>query len=408
MNKLGVSGRITGAVFLAAAIALGAGNVRAQEKPAPQVVQKVPASPAAAEGAGKTDPQAKTGAANKNAKELELNARQIALGGALKSVHLWEQYKSRFVTAQGRVIDSANGMISHSEGQGYGMLLAVAANDRDAFDRIWNWTRGNLMVRDDQLIAWRWEPGQRPPVTDMNNATDGDILVSWALTEAAELWAELSYRVAARRIAVEIGRKTVLFKQQPGSLILPAVAGFSAEERRDGPVINLSYYVFPALARLSIVAPEYDWSGLSQAGLDIARQARFGASQLPTEWISVREGKAKPAAGFPAQFSYNAIRIPLYMAWAGIGDWVHYEPYFNWGVNGKSAPAIIDVHSNRIVGIFRDPGFAAIGQLLSCLPEKGKISRSFLNAQPAQNYYPATLHIMAVVAVEMRYPSCVR
>ncbi len=290
-----------------------------------------------------------------------------------------------------------------------GMLLAVAANDRDSFDRMWNWTRANLMVRDDQLIAWRWEPGQRPPVADMNNATDGDILVSWALTEAAELWAELSYRVAARRIAVEVGRKTILFKQKPGSLILPAVAGFSAEERSDGPVINLSYYVFPAFARLALVAPEYDWSGLSQAGLDIARQARFGKSQLPTEWISIRDGKVKPATGFPAHFSYNAIRIPLYMAWAGIGDWVHYEPFFNWGVKPKSTTlAIVDVHTNKNVEGFREPGFTAIGHLLSCLPENGNVSRSFLQFQPNQNYYPATLHIMAVVALEMRYPSCVR
>ena len=45
----------------------------------------------------------------------------------------------------------------------------------------------------------------------MNNATDGDILVAWALTEAAEFWAELSYRVAARRIATEVGRKTIIF-----------------------------------------------------------------------------------------------------------------------------------------------------------------------------------------------------
>ncbi len=372
------------------------GVVHAQQKPV-------------AQPAAKAEPKTKAEAKKSDAKELELNARQIPLGGALKSVHLWEQYKARFVTAQGRVIDSANGMISHSEGQGYGMLLAVAANDRDSFDRMWNWTRANLMVRDDQLIAWRWEPGQRPPVADMNNATDGDILVSWALTEAAELWAELSYRVAARRIAVEVGRKTILFKQKPGSLILPAVAGFSAEERSDGPVINLSYYVFPAFARLPLVAPEYDWSGLSQAGLDIARQARFGKSQLPTEWISIRDGKVKPATGFPAHFSYNAIRIPLYMAWAGIGDWVHYEPFFNWGVKPKSTTlAIVDVHTNKNVEGFRDPGFAAVGHLLSCLPENGKVSRSFLQFQPNQNYYPATLHIMAVVALEMRYPSCVR
>ena len=118
-----------------------------------------------------------------------LDATPMALGGTLNA-QLWMNYRSRFVSDNGRVVDTANNMISHSEGQGYGMLLAVAARDRAGFERIWNWTRANLMVRDDQLIAWRWEPNARPAVADMNNATDGDILVAWALAEAAEQWSE--------------------------------------------------------------------------------------------------------------------------------------------------------------------------------------------------------------------------
>ncbi|MEQ4600202.1 MAG: glycosyl hydrolase family 8, partial [Methylobacteriaceae bacterium] len=87
----------------------------------------------------------------------------------------WRAYRSRFITEQGRIVDTANGLISHSEGQGYGMLLAVAAGDRPTFERIWGWTRANLMVRSDELLAWRWAPDHRPAVSDMNNATDGDI-----------------------------------------------------------------------------------------------------------------------------------------------------------------------------------------------------------------------------------------
>nr|WP_301540442.1 glycosyl hydrolase family 8 [Proteus mirabilis] len=37
----------------------------------------------------------------------------------------WQQFKARYITPEGRVIDSANQNISHSEGQGYGMLMAV-------------------------------------------------------------------------------------------------------------------------------------------------------------------------------------------------------------------------------------------------------------------------------------------
>ena len=74
------------------------------------------------------------------------------IAGVLAQNPIWKSYRSRFVTEAGRVVDTANSQISHSEGQGYGMLLAVAAMDRDAFDRIWGWTRANLMVRDDELV----------------------------------------------------------------------------------------------------------------------------------------------------------------------------------------------------------------------------------------------------------------
>ncbi|MEQ5261408.1 glycosyl hydrolase family 8, partial [Morganella morganii] len=33
----------------------------------------------------------------------------------------WQQFKERYIKDDGRVIDSANNNISHSEGQGYGM-----------------------------------------------------------------------------------------------------------------------------------------------------------------------------------------------------------------------------------------------------------------------------------------------
>lgn len=339
-------------------------------------------------------------------KELALNARDIPLGASLKSPRFWQDYKARFVTTQGRVIDTGNGMISHSEGQGYAMLFAVAANDRETFDRIWGWTRANLMVRDDQLMAWRWEPGQRPAVADMNNATDGDILVAWALTEAAELWAELSYRVAARRIAVEIGRKTVLFKSPMGSLLMPAVSGFSAQERTDGPVINLSYYIFPAFPRLKIVAPEYDWSGIVQTGLDLVKASSGG--KLPSDWMSVREKQVAPADGFPPHFSYNAIRIPLYLAWAGIGDREHYREFQNWAKRRASILPIIDVKTGREADAFREPGYAAVAHVLDCIVEGGAASPDLLVPRDGQNYYPATLHLLAVIAVQMRYASCVR
>ncbi len=342
----------------------------------------------------------------KKPSRLMLDSRPLPLGGALKTPAIWQAYKARFVTPEGRVLDTGNNLISHSEGQGYGMLLAVAANDRPVFDRIWGWTRANLMVRDDQLLAWRWEPGKRPAVADMNNASDGDILVAWALAEAGEFWNDMSYRTAGRRIAVEFGRKLVMFKTKLGAILLPAVAGFHADDRPDGPVVNLSYYVFPAFARLPQVAPEVDWAGLTQTGLDLLDLTRAKPDALPPDWLSLKDWQAKPAEGFPAQFAYNAVRAPLYMAWAGVGEREQYEPFMALVKRSRGAMAIVDVASGADVGRFGDSGVGAIGALTACVVEGAKAPAQIYALAPGDNYYPATLHLLSLIAMQTRYARC--
>lgn len=383
------------------AVATGARALAQTPEPAP-----APALPAPTQA--HPAPTQSFAPAPKPEPRLALDSRVIPLGGALKTPGVWPAYKARFVTDQGRVLDTGNAFISHSEGQGYAMLLAVAANDRATFDRVWNWTRANLMVRDDQLVAWRWEPKQRPAVSDLNNASDGDILVAWALAEAAELWGDMSHRTAGRRIAVELARKLVLFKTKLGAILLPAVAGFHSDDRPDGPVVNLSYYVFPAFARLDLVAPEVDWAGLTQTGLDLLDLARTTPQTLPPDWISLKDGKARPADGFPPQFSYNAVRVPLYLAWAGIGEREHYAPFMTLVERTRGAMAIVDVASGKDAGNFGDNGIGAIGALTACVWNGAKAPPEMLASHAAENYYPATMHMLALIAVQMRYPSCLR
>ena len=95
----------------------------------------------------------------------------------------WILYKQSYVSPQGRVIDTGHAGISHSEGQGIGLLLAVHNKDHAAFDNIWRWTRINLQIRDDKLAAWKWVPSDAGGnaggnVPDKNNATDGDLFIA--------------------------------------------------------------------------------------------------------------------------------------------------------------------------------------------------------------------------------------
>lgn len=112
----------------------------------------------------------------------------------------WPDYRDRFITSDGRVIDTGNGGITHTESQGYGMLLAVAHDDRSTFDRLWSWTATTLRRPEDGLFSWRYE--QDVGITDTNNASDGDLLIAWALVRAGRRWGRTEDTAAAVRSAM--------------------------------------------------------------------------------------------------------------------------------------------------------------------------------------------------------------
>lgn len=389
--------RLVATILASSLLFVAAARAAESEPDSMPILAMAPAGPSAAV-AEAPDPAAQTSAAD---------ARSLPLVGMLKDAEGWRLYKAHFVTESGRVIDTANAGISHSEGQGYGMLLAVAAGDRSTFDAIWGWTRANLMVRDDELIAWRWEPNARPAIADMNDASDGDLLVAWALTEAAEAWHSLPYRIAARRIAVEVGRKLVVPHTSFGALLLPGVSGFAAEDRPDGPVVNLSYWVFPAFSRLSIVAPDIDWAGLSRNGLELVKQTHFGPAQLPTDWTSLHGTEPRPADGFPQKFAYNSIRIPLYIAWAGLSQREIYGPFIRiWQKNAHGAMPIIDAVSGKPTDWLTEKGYTAVAALTACAALGTSLPMSMRQVRTDENYYAVTLNMLALVAGHMRYASC--
>lgn len=225
----------------------------------------------------------------------------------------WASWRDRFLHDDGRVVDVDNGGVSHSEGQGYGLLFAEAAADRAAFDRILAWTGANLGRADDRLLAWRFRPGAATPVDDQNNATDGDIWMAWALLRAGTRWggdynarAQALCRDILRLAVIEVGRRT---------LLLPGVEGF---RHREEVVVNPSYYVFPALQAFAAFEPA--WRRVIAGGLDLLREARFGRHQLPPDWLAVPRADLQPrlALGKPARFGLDAGRIPLHLVWGGL------------------------------------------------------------------------------------------
>lgn len=315
----------------------------------------------------------------------------------------WASYRERFVTAAGRVVDDGNAGVSHSEGQGYGMLLAYLAGSRADFDQIWTFTRTELLLRNDGLAVWRWEEGASPHVTDPNNASDGDILIAYALALAGKAWDRDDLTAAATGLAEAIGR-SVVYEYGGVMLLRPGVAGFGAEDREDGPVVNLSYWVFEAFPVLETLAPSVPWERLRRDGVRLVRAAKLGPRQLPPEWLSVGDG-LKSAAGFPAEFGYNALRIPLYLIRDGT-DQIEVLKRLRDGMNvSGDTPATVDLTTGGARDTLADPGYRMLTAMIDCVVDDTAIPEDLRSFAPTV-YYPSTLHLLALSHLRTGSPKC--
>jgi endoglucanase len=326
----------------------------------------------------------------------------------------WLLYKQTYISPEGRVIDTGNAGISHSEGQGIGLLLAAHNKDQAAFDTIWKWTRLNLQVRDDKLSAWKWVPSVVTAgtsggnagesgggnVPDKNNATDGDIFIAWALYRAGRQWKEAAYLQAATEISRDI-RAKLLGQSAHGAFLLPGEHGFVKE---GGVTVNLSYWVFPALQELNELDPAPEWGKLIESGLGLLQSGRFGRWQLPSDWLRLAD-KPEIAPDFKPRFSYDAVRIPLYLIWAKLDSPDNLKPFNEfWGYfqSARFVPAWTAFADNSVDSYDAPPGIHAVISLTrrNGSANSGKEALRLPSLNPGQDYYSASLLLLAKVAAQ--------
>jgi endoglucanase len=313
----------------------------------------------------------------------------------------WALFRERFITPGGRTVDTGNGGASHSEGQGWALLMAEAHDDRATFDRVLSWTRRELKRPYDSLHAWRWMPGRPVAIEDGNNATDGDIFIAWALTRAARRWNRPELEELSAALRADLVRLCV--REVAGrTVLLPAASGF---ERRDQVVVNPSYYVFRAFADFGAIEGEGSpWTALHRDGLTMLQEARFGRWGLPADWLQLSRqgGRPMPATGWAPRFSYDAMRVPLYLAWSGLAQ----EPaaraanaFWNWG-GLPYRPAWTEFSGDKLAPYPLGPSQRAIAALVQS--PVGPVDLP--SVRDAEDYYAAALVMLSHVALAERLP----
>ena len=226
----------------------------------------------------------------------------------------WERFKKTFITEDGRVVDFYQGQSSHSEGQGFAMLVAASRDDKETFEKLWQWARSNLQVRSsDKLFAWSW--GQVRPdrwsVIDFNNATDGDTAIALALLDAADRWGIENYRDRAVEIIQSI-RENVIVGKNGTFLVLPGYYGFQEGKTL---ILNPSYFLFSAYKRFAEADRKDFWLRVHKDSTAFLKRCLFGRFKLPADWVAYDGENVSIFMEKDPLFGYDAIRVLLYLRW---------------------------------------------------------------------------------------------
>ena len=224
----------------------------------------------------------------------------------------WEGYQQRFINADGRVLRPFNQDDTVSEGQAYALLMAVALDDRQTFDRVLNWTTTHLSRYQkfgDHLLAWHWEVEKG--VTDWNSASDAEVDLALALLLAYARWEDETYRTQAFLLLQDIlDLETEVIGDErylmPGNWRL----GHKIH------LLNPSYFS-PAHFRLFYqVTGDERWNELLRSTyvflhrLPLQEIVPVRAGLVP-DWIGIDpQGNLKIAERFSQHVTWDAVRMP--------------------------------------------------------------------------------------------------
>ncbi|MFZ7088228.1 glycosyl hydrolase family 8 [Curtobacterium sp. RRHDQ10] len=227
--------------------------------------------------------------------------------GTRSAAALREDFLDDYVRG-GRVVRTDQGGDTVSEGQAYGMLIALASDDRSTFADIWKWTRQHLQG-DDHLLAWRWQ--ERGGTADEQSASDADLDAARALVLAGERFDEPSYTAAGKQMGRAIlDRETV--QTDVGRILLPGPWAKTADPYK----YDVSYASPVAYAVLSSATGDPRWREL-ETGSRVVAQNILAETDLPSDWAQVhQDGTVDPlpsASGEsgPVVYGWDAMRMPL-------------------------------------------------------------------------------------------------
>lgn len=307
----------------------------------------------------------------------------------------WENYRERFITEEGRVVDDSADGVTTSEGQSYAMLRSVWIDDKETFDLTWQWTKDNLKQDDTWLFGWRWgdrEDGTFGLLSDggNNSASDAESDIALALILASRRWRDERYANESR--AVLNSMWTYLTDEYDGKRYLIAGNWAKTEETM---VINPSYFSPYAWRLFAEYDTEHDWNSLIDPGYDVLFESSKagldteGGIGLPPDWIMLDKTtgawKATNLEGLSTDYSFDAMRVPWRIAidysWFGEERAMEYLKVLNQPLENYF------VRDQKLINRYRHDGLAMSENENPTMYATWLASLSILNKELANRVY---------------------
>ncbi len=234
---------------------------------------------------------------------------------------LWENYKDDYIEDSSfRTLDPQRNDITTSEGQSYAMLRAVWQDDKETFDKSWQWTKDNLW-KSNKLFSWLFgkkEDGSYGILTEIggnNSATDGDADIAMALLFAYARWGDSTYLLEADSIIKAIWNESVVMINNK-----PYITSNDIEQYNPNSVLlNPSYYAPYAYRMFAIIDKANDWQGVIDTSYEIIiKSSAFPLDKeegvgIPPDWVildrNTRLLSAPQSSDITTNYSFDAHRV---------------------------------------------------------------------------------------------------
>jgi endo-1,4-beta-D-glucanase Y len=223
-------------------------------------------------------------------------------------VPAYNQWKANFVKGN-KVVrpEAANDTVS--EGQAYGMLIAVNMNDKTLFDSLYSGWTGNITTG----TLMNWCLGSSGGGTGSacsasgGSATDADEDAAFALLQAAKVFGDASYKTKALAMIGDIWSKDI-----DASTKLPK----GGSNYSSSATTNPSYFAPAYYNAFKAAGDSNDWASVNAAVYKAVNASTWTNGLLPA-WCSGNTCTApgsNPGSADPTTdgiYQYDAHRIPM-------------------------------------------------------------------------------------------------